>query len=188
MGGTIASMYAGVRTERLQWLVNMEGYGMPQLAADELPALVAGWLDALHRPPAPRRYEELEELAAAVQRANPFLPVPNARFLAQVWTRPADGGYEMRSDPRHQMRSPVRYGRAEVEACWARVRAPQLLLYGEQSGQARRTLKKDTPEDLRAISPSLSLTPIPEAGHLLPYEQPRRVAQAIVKFVAERAG
>ena len=33
MGGTVASMYAGVRPERVAWLVNMEGIGMPELPA-----------------------------------------------------------------------------------------------------------------------------------------------------------
>jgi pimeloyl-ACP methyl ester carboxylesterase len=184
MGGTIASMYAGARPERVAWLVNMEGIGMPELPPAELPTLIAGWLGALRTPPLARRYPDPEELAATLQRANPYLPMPHARFLAAAWTRPVDGGYEMLADPRHQLRSPMRYTRAELEACWARVRAPQLLLYGEQSGHSRRVLGTELPMELSKIMPALSIKPISAAGHLMPYEQPGQVARAIVQFAA----
>jgi pimeloyl-ACP methyl ester carboxylesterase len=187
MGGTIASMYAGVRAERVAWLVNMEGIGMPELPPAELPALITGWLAALRTEPLARRYPVLEELVSALRRANPYLPLANARFLAEAWTRPVDGGREMLADPRHQVRTPMRYSRAELEACWARVRAPHLLLYGEQSGHSRRVLDSDLPVQLRKIMPALIIKPIAAAGHLLPYEQPEQVARAIVEFAATLA-
>ena len=187
MGGTIASMYAGARPERVAWLVNMEGIGMPELPPAELPALIAGWLGALRTPPLPRRYQDLEELVASLRRANPCLPLSHARFLAAAWTRPVDGGYEILADPRHQMRTPMRYTRAELEACWARVRAPQLLLYGAESGHSRRVLDTDLPTVLQKIMPALVIKPITAAGHLMPYEQPEQVARAIVQFAATRA-
>jgi pimeloyl-ACP methyl ester carboxylesterase len=157
------------------------------LPAAELPALIAGWLGALRTPPLARRYQDLEELVAALRRANPHLPLTHARFLAAVWTRPVDGGYEMLADPRHQMRSPMRYTRAELEACWARVRAPHLLLYGAESGHSRRVLGTDLPTELHRIMPELHIKPISAAGHLMPYEQPEQVARAIVQFAANQA-
>ncbi len=187
MGGTVASMYAGVRPERVAWLVNMEGYGMPELPPAELPPLIAGWLDGLRNPPVPRRYQDLEDLVTAIRRANSFLPLPHARYLAEVWTRPIEGGHEMRADPRQQMPSPMRYRRAELEACWARIRAPQLLLYGQESAHARRVLNTDAPNRLRESMPGLIIESIPAAGHLLPYEQPLQVARAIARFAAMQA-
>ena len=93
----------------------------------------------------------------------------------------------MLADPRQQMRSPMRYARADLEACWARVRAPQLLLYGRESGHARRVLDTDAPTRLRQSMPGLAVESIPEAGHLLPYEQPQQVARAIMRFAALQA-
>jgi pimeloyl-ACP methyl ester carboxylesterase len=186
MGGTVASMYAGIRPERVAWVVNMEGIGMPELPPAELPALIAGWLAALRAPPVARRYQAPEELAIALRRAHPHLPMANARFLAEVWTRPQDGAYEMLADPRHQLRTPMRYQRSELEACWARIRAPQLLLYGAESGHSRRVLDTDLPTHLRQIMPGLLIQPIAAAGHLLPYEQPEQVARAILRFAAEQ--
>ena len=187
MGGSVASMYAGIRPERVAWLVNMEGLGMPALAHAELPALIAGWLDALHRPPVARRYPDLEELATALRRSNPNLPMANARFLAGAWTRPVDGGFEMLADPRQQLRTPIRYARADVEACWARSRAPQLLLCGAQSAHLQRVLGADEPSRMHQIMPALVTESIAAAGHLLPYEQPEAVARAIVRFAAAQA-
>lgn len=187
MGGTIASMYAGVRPERVAWLVNMEGIGMPELPPAELPALLSGWLGALHSPPSARRYQDLEELAEALRRANPCLPMAHARFLAGVWTRQVAGGYEMLADPRHQLRTPMRYKRSDLEACWAQIRAPHLLLYGEQSAHARRVLNADEPTELQKIMPELVIASIATAGHLMPYEQPEQVARAIIRFAAQRA-
>ncbi len=184
MGGTVASMYAGIRPGRVAWLVNMEGFGMPALPPTQLPGLIGGWLDSLRALPSARRYADLGELAAALVRANPQLPQSHARFLARAWTRPAGEGFEMLADPRQQLRTPIRYPRADVEACWAQARAPQLLLYGSESAHARNVLGADGLARLGQLMPALTLESIAEAGHLLPHEQPRRVAQAIVRFAA----
>ena len=160
---------------------------MEELPPAELPALLTGWLANLRSLPVARRYRNLEELAEALRRANSCLPMAHARFLASVWTRAVDGGYEMLADPRHQLRTPMRYRRAELEACWARVRAPQLLLYGEKSVHSRRVLDTDRPTQLQKIMPGLQIESIADAGHLMPYEQPGQVARAIVRFAAQYA-
>jgi pimeloyl-ACP methyl ester carboxylesterase len=187
MGGTVASMYAGIRPARIAWLVNMEGFGMPALSPEQLPGLVAGWLDGLRAPPAPRRYADLGELATALLRSNPCLPADHARFLAHAWTRPAGGGFEILADPRQQLRTPIRYARGDVEACWSAVTAPQLLLHGAESAHARNVLGAGGLERLQELMPTLTIEAIAAAGHMLPHEQPGRVAAAIVRFAAALA-
>lgn len=184
MGGTVASMYAGIRAARLRWLVNLEGYGMPALAPEHVPGLIAGWLDALRASSVARRYSSLAELVSILRRANPQLPAAHAHYLARVWTRECEGGFQMRADPRQMLRTPIRYGRAELEACWAQVRTPTLLLQGEHSTHLRNALGPDGLTVLRQLMPSLRCATIAGAGHLLPYEQPQSVAQAIVRFVS----
>ena len=44
MGGNIASMYAGVRPERVSHLVNLEGFGMSRSEPAKAPARYAKWL------------------------------------------------------------------------------------------------------------------------------------------------
>jgi pimeloyl-ACP methyl ester carboxylesterase len=183
MGGGVASMYAGVRPSRIGWVVNLEGFGMAALAPHELPELVAGWLDALRVPPKARRYRTRESLAQSVRRANPRLSPTAAQFLASVWTHPIDGGFQMHADPRQLLHAPTRYARAEVEALWARVRAPLLLLYGAESAHMPR-VGNETLARMPQLIADFQAESIAEAGHLLPYEQPQRVAAAIMRFVA----
>ena len=187
MGGTVASMYAGIRPARVGWLVNMEGFGMPALPPEQLPGLVGGWLDSLRSPPLARRYADLNELAAALVRSNPHLSAEHAHFLAQAWTRAVGGGFEILADPRQQLRTPIRYARDDVEACWAATTAPQLLLHGEDSPHARNVLGADGFKRLRQLQPALTIEAIASAGHMLPHEQPRIVAEAIVRFAASLA-
>jgi pimeloyl-ACP methyl ester carboxylesterase len=187
MGGTIASIYAGVRPARVAWLANLEGFGMPELPHAQFPGHVESWLDALKAPPSARRYPELEALALALQRANPRLPLAHARYLARAWTREVDGGFEILADPRQQLPTPIRYARADLEACWARVRAPLLLLYGAESDYMQRAIGPDALQRLHALMPSMRAGSIADAGHLLPHEQPAQVAQALLQFAATLA-
>jgi pimeloyl-ACP methyl ester carboxylesterase len=187
MGGTVASIYAGVRPARVAWLANLEGFGMPELPHAQFPGQLAAWLDALRSLPTPRRYPDLEALAVALRRANPQLPMAHARYLARAWTRAVDGGFEILADPRQQLPTPIRYTRADLEACWARLRSPLLLLYGSESEYMQRAIGADALERLRALMPSMTAECIDAAGHLLPHEQPAQVALALQRFAAMQA-
>ncbi len=186
MGGTIASMYAGIRPGRVARLVNLEGFGMPELPPAQLPGQVAAWLDALRAPAAPRRYPDLQELSAALRRANPRLPPAHARYLAGAWTRASADGFEILADPRQQLPTPIRFARADLEACWSQLRAPLLLLHGAESSFLRRAVGAKGLERLHELMPHMQVESIPEAGHMLLYEQPRAVAGAIVRFMAQQ--
>ena len=186
MGGTVASMYADIRPGRVARLVNLEGFGMPDLPHAQLPGHLAAWLDALRAPAAARRYPGREELAAALRRANPRLPPAHARFLAQAWTGESGGGFEILADPRQQLPTPIRFARADLEACWERLRAPLLLLYGAESDFLQRAVGDAGLARLHELMPHMIAESIAAAGHMLLYEQPQAVAQAIVRFMASR--
>jgi len=80
--------------------------------------------------------------------------------------------------------TPIRYARADLEACWARVRAPLLLLYGAESDYMQRAIGPDALPRLRSLMPTMTAHCIAAAGHLLPHERPEPVAQALVAFAA----
>jgi pimeloyl-ACP methyl ester carboxylesterase len=184
MGGTVAMMYAGIRPGRLAWVVNIEGFGMPELPALEFPEHVAGWLDGLHAPLSERRYASHAELANALRLRNPRLAAAQALYLAAAWTREQpDGSLQMLSDPATELRSPIRYARAQLDACWARVCAPVLLLTGAESRYLERAAGANALARWHGLLPALESVVIPQAGHLLPYEQPQRVAAEILPFV-----
>lgn len=186
LGGMVASLYAAIRPERIEWLVNIEGLGMPEIEATRFPAYVGGWLDQLRAPPLPRQYASVAELASALQRRNPALPASHALYLAGVWTRPHSDGFEMIADPRVQLSSPVRYTRAQVEACWGQIQVPVQLLYGSNSEQHLEG-GDVLLERFRTSLPQADIQRVSPAGHLLHHEQPRQTAAHIAAFAARNA-
>ena len=148
-----------------------------------MPGQVAEWLDSLRTPPAARLYADRDALVAALRLRNPRLPLAHAHWLAEAWTEPVPGGWQLRADPRHELRSPIRYRRADLEACWAQLRVPCLLLHGAESSYMQRAAGASALRRWQQLIPQMQSVAIPEAGHLLAYEQPQRVAQEIIGFV-----
>lgn len=181
LGGMVASLYAAIRPQRLAWLVNIEGFGMPEIAATEFPAHIGSWLEQLRAPAVQRQYASVAELARMLQRRNPALPAAHAMYLAQVWTRPHGEGFEIIADPRLQLSSPVRYTRAQVEAGWQQIRIPVQLLYGSDSELLRKA-GEEVLERFRAALPRADIQCLRSAGHLLHHEQPQQSAAHIVRF------
>lgn len=190
MGGTVALMHAGIRPTRTRWLVDIEGYGLPDRPDADLPARARDWLDALAGGRRARRYRDVAQLAAALRLRNPRLPAPHALFLAAEWTRPlADGSLEMLSDPYAELPAPMRFHRGEIEACWEQVRAPVLLLDGGESEFLARLGGEAALARWLQRHPFLRAATIPASGHLLPHERPAEVAAAVLAFAgADGAG
>jgi pimeloyl-ACP methyl ester carboxylesterase len=186
LGGNVATLYAGVRPERVAKLVNLEGFGLPTTRPDEAPNRYARWLRELHDPPRLRSYENFSQLAARLQKANPRLTDERAEFLARHWGREAgDGTVVLRGDPAHKIVNPVLYRIEEVRACWQQVRAPVLWVDAAESETLTR-LRLDPHEQAqrRAAFQNLQYVTVPNAGHMLHHDQPEAVARLIESFVA----
>jgi pimeloyl-ACP methyl ester carboxylesterase len=185
LGGTVATAYAGIRPERYAWLINIEGFGPPRIARSPAPVRVARWLDELKRLAAPKRYASLEELAVRVARRHPRLPSERAHYLAWAWSREVEngGGYEISADPKHRLAQPTRLQRDELEECWKQVRCPVLMLLGAESEFVKRIGDAEL-ERWRSLIPQLEIETIGGAGHMVPHEQPERLAVEIVRFAS----
>jgi pimeloyl-ACP methyl ester carboxylesterase len=185
MGGNIASMYAGVRPERVAHLVNLEGFGMRRSEPAKAPARYVKWLAQLGEKPGFRDYADFAELAARLRTGNPRLSEARAQYLAQHWGRQnASGRVELRSDPAHKLINPVSYQLEEAMACWRNVAAPVLWMDGAESGTMER-LRIDAGdfEARKACFRSLSAHVIAGAGHMLHHDQPERLAELIEAFL-----
>ena len=184
MGGNVAMLYAGVRTERLAWLANLEGFGLPRATPDKAPLRYAEWLDQLGEPAELRRYESVERFATALHVRNPRIDRAKAEFLANAWTRPGGADVVLRADPRHRRLNPVLYRREEAEACWRRITIPLLLLAGALSDFRARLHADGTDDYFRSIVPHAQIRTIEGAGHMLHHEQAEATARSIVEFAA----
>ena len=108
MGGNIASLYAGVRPERVRSLVNLEGFGMPRTTPDRAPAQLAKWLDQVKSIPPLKDYESFEQLASIIRYRYPRFGEARAGFVAHAWGRlETDGRVHLLGDSRHRWVNPT---------------------------------------------------------------------------------
>lgn len=188
MGGNIASLFAGVRPERVAALVNAEGFGLPDTDPASSPDRYAQWLDALIDRPRYSDYTEFSDLAARIRRASPRLSAERAEFVARQWARRDDDGViRLRADPAHKLPNPVLYRRAEAEACWARIRAPVLFVIGADTDLGHgRLARVDASRPMGDLD--VAVATIPGAAHMVHFEQPGALVDETLNFLATRAG
>ena len=86
-------------------------------------------------------------------------------------------------DPAHKRVNPILYRRAEVEACWAEVRAPLLYVAGEESDFLERLQGAGAPEQVRHLVPQLEPRVVAAAGHMVHHDQPAAVARLLEEFL-----
>jgi pimeloyl-ACP methyl ester carboxylesterase len=188
MGGNVASLYAGVRPQRVARLINLEGFGLPASRPDQAPRRFAQWLDELRTPPVMRGYASIGEVAARLQKTNPRLPAERAAFLAQHWSAPdATGEWRILGDPAHKMHGPLLYQLDEVLACWKAISAPVLWVEAIDTDMWRWMGPKEQAraEVDRRLGHLADVTArmMPDAGHMLHHDQPELLAQMIEEFL-----
>jgi len=195
LGGNVVMHYAGVRPERVDRVVSLEGFGIPAEVADDAPRKIAKWLDAITKPPRFKPYDDIAAVGDRLQQKNSRLPRDKAEFLARRWARTLpDGRAELNSDPRHKMPFPHVYRLEESIAIWRSVEAPVLWVAATDSEiplWIERTAGGDVGSDgLAGVRRRLAhvrngrLVTISDAGHMLHHDQPAAVAGAIEPFLA----
>ncbi len=184
MGGNVATIYAGVRPQRVRRLVNLEGLGMPATRPEQAPERYGEWIDELREGTRLRDYASRAEVAARLERNNPRLGAAQAAFLAEHWALPADGGrFVLAGDAAHKIINPQLYRVDEVLACWRRVQADVLLVVARQSDRWYKFLNTEFRERMPALA-SLRTAIVEDAGHMLHHDQPQQVARLIEEFLS----
>ncbi|MBM5810761.1 MAG: alpha/beta hydrolase [Gammaproteobacteria bacterium] len=186
MGGRIALTYSGIRPERVARVASLEGVGMPRREPTEAPGRLAQWLKQLREPPQHGGYRDYAALAERLRSKHPRLPPARARFLAESRAEPDPaGGLRLRMDPAHHRVNPVLNRNEEDAACWRRITAPALLVLGGESDLTDRLGPDVGPGPIAACVRDLRVVTVPEAGHMLHYEQPRAVAALLREFLGD---
>ncbi len=172
MGGNIAGLFAGVMPERVSAFVNIEGFGMPDSDPARAPARYRTWIERGRESPAYSEYADFDALANRIHKRNPRMSRDQALFVARCWARRHDDGVvRLRADPLHKLPNPVLYRRAEAEACWQRITAAVLAVFGSDSPWRELEF------------PVGSALEIDLSGHMLHFEAPRELAHAIETFL-----
>ena len=192
MGGEIVATYAGSFPKVPSKIVMIEGLGPPPLDIDgEVRWVVDGFkrIDAaLAGPPG------LKDLDAAYRRLrerNPRLREDQARRLALLGTRAReDGMLEWKFDAMLctlSLTGPFKLDFAM--AFWRHIEAPTLLVHGTESGEFWRGKPGSVyldPDDLArrvAVFKDAQLVEIAGAGHMVHFDRPDELAEAMRAFL-----
>jgi len=184
MGGNVAMIYAGLRPGRVHRLVTLEGFGLPGAPPELAPGRYRDWLDQWREPEPASVFPSLDVFAGVLRKRNPRLAVERADFVARAWSETLpDGRVRPCFDPAHKRVNPILYRRAEIEACWAEVRAPLLYVAGAESDFLERLQGAGAPEKVRRLVPQLEPRIVAAAGHMVHHDQPAAVAGLIEEFL-----
>lgn len=184
MGGNIACLYAGLRPERVRCVITLEGLGLPRTSPQDAPKRMRKWLDQIKSPTAEKNYDSIEQLAAIIQFRYPRFSPAAAAFVARVWGTPdQDNRVRLAADPRHHWVNPIRYKREDAEATWREIRAPLLMVLGQESDYTKRLGGDGTIMALKTAYPGAEVTSIEAAGHMLHIERPAALAPVIEEFL-----
>lgn len=192
MGGNIATLYAGVRPERIAKLINLEGFGLPDTRPEQYPGRLSSWLDEVRNPPVMRGYASLDEVAERLVKNNPRLIPERAAFLAQHWAAeegaPSQREWKILGDPAHKMRGPLLYHAEEVMACWRRITAPVLWVESEQTEMWRwmgpKNKAKAEIDRRMGMLERVTAHMVADAGHMVHHDQPALLAGLVEQFLA----
>jgi len=180
MGGTAAALFAGARSSRLRGLVLAEGLGPPDNQAEVSRDRLVAWLDGLDRLEAakPRRITDLEEALKRMRVQNPRIPDELGRFLATHATcaHPDGEGLQWRFDPKHRTTAPIPFRLDAFQSILKAIDVPTLVIAASEGYRVPE-------EDKRIASiPESDFLEIPEASHMIHWEQPLDFADAITEF------
>jgi len=141
LGGNIALRYTGTFPETVRKLVAIEGLGpAPKILAerDRTPPAerLRGWIEEQRGLAGriTRRYPSIEDAFKRMQEENKHLSPEQARHLTQHGVNQnEDGTYSWKFDNRVRARPPYDLPQSEIEALWAAITCPTLLVYGKES-------------------------------------------------------
>ncbi|GGY04252.1 alpha/beta fold hydrolase [Paludibacterium paludis] len=184
MGAMIAGIYSGVRPERVAAVALLEGFGLPATQPAEAPGRYARWLKEQRQPPAFMALDSLDGVAARLIERNPRMAPQHAAWIAGELTRPGpDGKPVYRADPRHKGVNPVLYRLEEAMACWRNIRCPVLwVIAGDTADHPLARGVADTLDERRAQFARLEEVTLPDAGHMLQWEQPEAFSRTLAEF------
>jgi pimeloyl-ACP methyl ester carboxylesterase len=191
MGAHVATLFAGVRPDRIQTLVNLEGFGMPATRPTQAPTRLAKWMDelkALQRGEMDLRpYPNQEAVAQRLIKTNPRLGSDKAHWLAQHWARPnAQGEWRILGHAAHKVVNPNLFKVDETQAIYERITAPTLCVVADSDSMGQWWKDTYTLDEFKrriAAVPQLTHAVIEDAGHMLHHDQPAALAKLIEDFL-----
>jgi pimeloyl-ACP methyl ester carboxylesterase len=191
-GGAISTHLIQAAPDRVRAFVNLDGIPShkpaPDVADHERTRLLArelaDWLE--HREKAAtkvRRPDTLDGLARRRQRMNPRLPLEWLRYIATVGARKDADGWRWKIDPALR---PGGFGPWRATWSMARFASLPVPLLGILATESEPMGWDTRAEEVRPyLPPGARVMSLPGVGHFVHVEQPRRIADLALEFLAE---
>jgi pimeloyl-ACP methyl ester carboxylesterase len=199
LGGNIATRYAALYPDEVSALILLDGLGpprRPELAtashlAERFRHGVTGSLATENKR---RQMRDVEEALQRFRKKNPRVEQDSARFIVEHGTeKHPEGGICWAWDPAIHLVFHT-WSPAETETMISLISCPTLLVSGENAPDFWRPISSITPDDGAAFTAELKRreslfanacsVEIEDAGHMLHYDQPQAVLDAIDAFLA----
>jgi pimeloyl-ACP methyl ester carboxylesterase len=184
MGGTLASIFAGVYPASVSALVIIEGVGLwPDWNSEAPPAeRIDEWIRGTRQMSSrlPRRYPTLEDAYQRMQQANGHLTPEQSRHLTMHGShRNEDGSYSWKFDNYTHAWPAFRIPTDALVGLWQRIRCPVLIINGGE-GYPHRIGQDGTDVHF----PTLQRVDVPGAGHWTHHDRLDAVVEALDGFLA----
>jgi pimeloyl-ACP methyl ester carboxylesterase len=184
MGAQVASLYAGLRPERVSQLAILDGLFLPDMAPTLAPRRFRKWLDQLRDLPRQKSYPSFEELAGRIRKNHPELSPERARFVAHCWgAEDGRGRISLCADPKHRLSGPGLYRAEESLAIWREITARTLFVDGGKS-QFAQAIATDEKQRRRTCFRSFEEATVADGTHMLHFSAPEATAAALAAFFA----
>ncbi len=186
LGGNVCVRYTGLFPENVARLATIEGLGQTHNAERNKKSTIertCEWVEAARKLASyvTWRYESLEAAVTRMKEANKHLSDEQAQHLTEYAVRQnEDGTYTWKFDPYVRPFPPYDLTREDVEALWARIKCPTLLMWGTQSWHTNPA------EDGRAAKfPNARVEGFEGAGHWVHHDKFEQFMAVLEGFLAE---
>ncbi len=184
MGAQITSLYAGLRPERVEKFVCLDGLYLPDMPPELAPKRLRRWMQLWPGETRDRVYPSFEVLARRVRAKHPRLSPERALFFARCWgAEDGHGQIRLLADPKHHLPFAALYRVAESMAVWQCITAPTLFIDAANS-EFTGAIPADDAARRRACFSKRSEISIADAGHMLHFDAPEATGAAIAAFLA----
>jgi pimeloyl-ACP methyl ester carboxylesterase len=189
LGGNVALRYAGLYPEAVARLIVIEGLGpsperLTRYRSRPIEVRFDEWLRQQRELAGrlPRRYASIEDAFRRMQEENPHLTAAQARHLTEHGVNQnEDGTYSWKFDNYVRAFPPYDMSSRDIQALWARIACPTLLLHGTESRWAGNPA-----EDGRAaLFPDARSVAISGAGHWLHHDRLDEFLKIVREFLSE---
>lgn len=182
MGGTISALFTGTFPDKVERLALLEGMGPvstdPPFAVDRMQA----WLRDLRRVDrTPRVLSSMREAVERLALHHPRVAREIIEEKAKVLTKHDDQGRLVWAyDPLHRTTSPTPFNVVAFKEFLARIECPTLIVSGGVTGWH----PPDEAERVACVKRTVRYE-LPDAGHMMHWTEPEKVARRLSAFFAE---